>query len=568
MAVGSRPGAGAVADSAPLRWIAAAGLMLVVAVPCLFVLGQAIFPGIGAGDFSAPFSGLFKTLADPDLPGLAGNTLLMGLGTALIAALIATPLAALRALFRVPGAAVWDALLLVPFMIPPYIAALGWILTGQPRGYLEQLFGFHLAGLLFSVPGIAILMALNTFPAIYFVMVRTFEAVGARYADVARVFGAGGWRAFFRITLPLATPGLAASVLLVFSMAVEEYGTPAALGRRIGFEVMVTGIENRVSEWPVDLPGAASLSVLLVALALAALAVQRWILARRDYRVTGGKSQAGRKRELGSMKAPAMALFAFVALIATGAPIFAILATALSRTISGGLAVSNMDLSNFRALLAQGGEGLTALGNSLALGVSTALLAGLLGAVAAYAVVKGRGRMRAALDALSLAPQALPGVVVAVGMILAWNQPWLPATPYNTPFILLLAYCCILLPQPVRYAAAAFHQIGEGLEAAARVCGAGPLTAFRRILGPLILPNMLAAMILVFAVASRELVASLMVAPLGFQTIAVFIWQQFDQGSAGLGMAMAFCAILITSLIPLLLIRLLRRLQGGVETGV
>ncbi len=554
--------------SATLKWIAIIGLLLVVAIPCLFIVVQAIFPEFGSGSFAAPFSLFFKTLADPDLFGLAGNTLLLGVGTVVCAAILAVPLAALRALFRVPGALIWDALLLIPFMIPPYIAALGWIMTLQPRGYLEQLTGIHLAPLLFSVTGIMLIMGLNTFSVVYFVLSRTFETIGARYSDVGRVFGAGQWRSFWRITLPLSMPGLAASLLLVFAMSIEEYGTPAALGRRIGFEVLVTGIENRISEWPIDLPGSATLSLVLVSMALVAFMLQRWLLTRRDYRIVGGKPQAFDKKELSVWALPVSLLFAFVAFLATGLPILAILATALSRTISGGLKTSNLGLDHFEELLGAGSDGLVALGNSLVLGTTTALLAGLLGAITAYSVVKGRGRFRIVLDALSITPNSLPGVVVAVGIILAWNQPWLPITPYNTPFILLLAYICILLPQPVRYATASLHQLGDNLEAAARVCGSGPLKAFVRIVFPLILPSMVTAMILVFAVASRELVASLLVAPVGFQTIAVFIWQQFDQGSAGLGMAMAFCAVLITTLIPLALISLLRWASKGTFAGL
>ena len=554
--------------SALLRWIATIGLLFIVAIPVLFIVIQAIFPDFGSGSLAAPFSMFIKTLADPDLIGLGGNTLLLGVGTVVCAAILAVPLAALRALYRIPAALIWDALLLIPFMIPPYIAALGWIMTLQPRGYMEQLTDVNMAGLLFSVPGIMIIMGLNTFSVVYFVLSRTFETIGARYSDVGRVFGAGQWRSFWRITFPLAMPGLAASLLLVFAMSIEEYGTPAALGRRIGFEVLVTGIENRISEWPIDLPGSATLSLVLVCMALVAFMIQRWLLTRRDYRIVGGKPQTSDKRPLGIWALPVTLWFAFISFLATGLPILAILATALSRTISGGLAPSNLGFDNFRELLGVGSDGLVALGNSLALGSVTAVLAGLLGAITAYSVVKGRGRFRVFLDALSITPNSLPGVVVAVGIILAWNQPWLPITPYNTPFILLLAYICILLPQPVRYATASLHQLGDNLEAAARVSGSGPLRAFWRIVFPLILPSMITAMILVFAVASRELVASLLVAPVGFQTIAVYIWQQFDQGDAGLGMAMAFCAVVITTLIPLVLLSVLRWISKGSIAGL
>lgn len=550
---------GSAAARNPLGFVAVAGLAFIVAVPFVFIVLQAVFPQLGRGSLAEPFLHLPALFEDPKLLRMSGNTVLLGLSVVVLSALIAVPLAVFRALYKVPFAVLLDVLMLVPFMIPPYIATLGWIMTLQPRGYLEQIAGFNLASFLFSVAGMSFVMALNTFPLVYFAVSRTIEAVGARYSDVGRVFGASPWRSFFRITLPLATPGLAASLLLVFAAAIEEYGTPAALGRRSGFEVLVTEIDLRISDWPIDLAGAAVFSLALVCLSLAAFLVQRWILTRRSYVTTGGKPQAKDKRPLGALAVPVVALFALVSFAATGVPLLAILATALSKTVSGGLAASNLGFDNFAAIAENSAGGMRALVNSLSLGVASALLTGLLGAVAAYAVVKMRFRGRFWLDILTVLPNALPGVVVAVGLILAWNQPALPVSPYNTPLILLLAYCCILLPQPIRYATAAFHQVGDNLEAAARVCGANSFTAFRRIMLPLIAPSLITAMLLVFAVATRELVASILVAPVGMQTISIFIWRQFEQGSVGLGMAMAFIAILITTLLPLLLMGLLKR---------
>ena len=113
--------------------------------------------------------------------------------------------------------------------------------------------------------------------------------------------------------------------------------------------------------------------------------------------------------------------------------------------------------------------------------------------------------------------------------------------------------------QALNYLAYTYAELGDNLEAAARVCGANSFTAFRRIMLPLIAPSLITAMLLVFAVATRELVASILVAPVGMQTISIFIWRQFEQGSVGLGMAMAFIAILITTLLPLVLMGLLKR---------
>lgn len=548
-----------IGGAAPVIWLAAGGLIVIVAVPFVAILLQAVFPELGRGSFAGPFSSLGKTLGDAALIRMTANTVLLGVLVVVASALLAVPLGIARALYRIPFAPIWDVLLLVPFMIPPYIATLGWIMALQPRGYIEQLFGFNLSPFLFSIFGMTLVMTFNTFPVVYFAVSRTVEAVGARYADVGRVFGASPARSFWRITLPLSAPGLAASLLLVFASAIEEYGTPAALGRRAGFEVLVTGIDTRVGDWPIDLPGAAVLSLLLVVMSLAAFLFQRWILTRRSYQTVSGKPQAADKRPLGTMTIPVVGAFATIAFLATGLPMLAILATALSRTISGGLAVSNLSLGNFADVFANSAGALTALSNSLLLGVATAAVTGLIGGLAAYTVVKTRARGRTLIDVMTVLPNALPGIVVAVGLILAWNMPGLPFTPYNTAFILLLAYCCIMLPQTARYATAAFMQIGDNLEAAARVSGATSARAFRRILLPLVFPSLASAMLLVFALASRELVSSIVVAPVGFQTIATFIWRQFEQGSVGLGMAMAFVTIVLTTLIPLAFLTLLRR---------
>ena len=538
-----------------------AGLLVVVALPLTFVLLQAIFPGFGAGSLAAPFSALVAAFTDSRLFGLILNTITLGVVVVALSSLVAIPLGVIRALFRVPFASLWDVLLLVPFMIPPYIAALAWIMTLQPRGYLYQMAGFDLGRLPFSFWGVAIVMTLNVFPAIYFAVSRTVGAIGTRLTDAARISGATPLTAFVRITLPLSTPGIVASLLLVFAMTIEEYGTPAALGARAGFDVLVTAIDTRVSDWPIDLSGASALSLVLVALSLSAFGLQLWLVSRRSYETVGGRSADATRLPLGPWTAPVLLLFAGVTLLSTVAPLFAILATAFSRTISGGLALSNLGVDNFLAMTEGASGGIEALRNSLLLGLATALATGILGATSAYFVVRTKLRGRQVLDALTVLPNAIPGVVVAVGLILAWNQPWWPASPYNTPLILLLAYCCILLPYPVRYANAAFRQVGESLEMAARVAGARPIVTFTRILLPLIAPSLVAAMLIVFAIASRELVASLLLAPVGMQTIATFIWRQFDQGSVQLGMAMSAVTIGITTLISLAFALLSRKVD-------
>ena len=534
-------------------------LLVVVVVPLAFIVLQAIFPDLGAGSLADPFSRLGDTFSDPRLLRWTLNTLMLGVAVVCTSALVALPLGVLRGLFKVPLAGLWDVLFLVPFAIPPYIAALGWIMTLQPRGYLQQLVGVNLGPFLFSFWGVVFALTLNVFPVVYFAVSRTVGTIGGRYVEAARVSGARPIVAFFRVTLPLATPAMAASLLLVFAMAIEEFGTPAALAARSGFLVLVTGIEQKLSDYPIDLPGAALLSTILVVLAMGAFALQAWVVTRRDFRTLSGKAVETEPQSLGVWTAPAVLLFGVVAFLGAVVPVAAVVLTASTRTISGGLAPENFSTIHFEAVFANRSGAMEALQTSLSLGLTTALLTGVVGALTAYVVVWHKSLAGRVLDFLTLVPNSIPGIVVAVGLILAWTQPWLPFTPYNTIWVLVLAYCCLLLPYPVRYANAALRQIGTSLEDAARVAGANPVVAFARILVPLIAPSVIASMLLVFAIAARELVATVLLAPIGTRTIALFIWRQFEQGSVGLGMAMSTCAIAITMTIPILVTLWMRR---------
>ncbi|MGC6387018.1 ABC transporter permease [Ewingella sp. S1.OA.A_B6] len=534
-------------------------LLLLVALPVTFVILQAIFPHLDSGLFNDAFSAFRRLFMDAQLREMVSTTLKVGIGVAVCSGIIGIPLGALRGLFVLPGAVLWDLLFLIPFMVPPYIGALSWMLALQTNGYVEQLSLLHLNDFLFSLPGIVAVMTLNVFPVVYFAVSRSMAASGSRLADVARIHGAGPWRAFVRVTLPLALPSMASSLLLAFTLSIEEYGVPGALGTRSGVNLLTTGIEQRLADWPVDMPGASVLSLVLVALALCAYCVQRAVLAGRNVETLTGKPTDVVAKPLGGGKWPSIILFTLVALVSVALPLMSMTLTAFSGTLSGGIAWQNLTLRHYVALFDADGDALSALGTSLSLALGTALIAGSVGLLASWLVVVRRVRGAVAIDALSLLPAALPGIVVGVGLILAWNRGFWPITPYNTWAILLLAYCCLLLPYPVRYVSAAMKQIGSNLDAAARVHGASAAQALWLILLPLVFPSLLAAMMMVFAVASRELVTSLLLAPAGVQTVSVFVWRQFEQGSVGDGMAMASIAVLISLSLMLAAVRLQTR---------
>lgn len=540
------------AKAARLMTLAAAlAIIVLVAVPVLFILLQAVFPDFARGSLAEPFSRMDILTQNARLWTQALNTLLLAASVMVGCLILGAPIGILRGMFRIPGEAIWDVVFLIPFLIPPFIAAIAWMMTLQPRGYLFQIAGFDLGRYLFTFGGVAFVMTLNLFPLVYFAVSRALQSVGGRFSAAARVSGAGPVRAFWLITLPLAVPAIAASLLIVFALSIEEFGTPAALAARTGFEVLVTGIYIRLSDFPIDLSGAAMGSVLLMSFVLAAFFLQNWVATRKSYVAQTGKPAQAERSELGVWRVPVIVLFAVVATLGVLVPLAAILLTSLVDRISGGLDGANFTLRHYRDVLAPGGRAVEALMTSGWLAIATSLAAGALGAVVGVIVVRGQGRGRQVMDALSILPNAIPAIVLAVGIILAWNSPFLPVTLYGTAGILLVAYVAILLPYPIRYAVARLRQIGTSLDDAARVAGATEAQVLRHVLLPLMAPSLTAAMMLVFAIASRELVASIMLAPAGLRTVGTFVFSQFEQGSVQAGMAMSVIAIVITSAILL-----------------
>ncbi|MBP2195529.1 ABC transporter permease [Pantoea cypripedii] len=534
-------------------------LLILVALPLLFILLQALFPHLSEGQWQGAFSALPALLEDPQLVPMWLGTLKIGLGVALGSLVLGLPLGALRGLFRLPAAALWDLLFLIPFLTPPYIVALAWTLALQRNGYVEQLTGLNFDSLLFSSSGMMLVMTLNIFPVVYFAVSRSLMASGQRLAWVARVHGAHAWRAFAQITLPLTLPALAGGVLLAFTLAIEEYGVPAALGARAGLTLMTVGIEQKLADWPIDLPGAASLSLMLSLVALLAWFCQRKLTGSSDVTAVSGKPVAQEAASPGRWQLPMLLLFVLTALLAVALPLGAMTLSGLLNTLSGGIHPGNLTLRHFTALFSQQGDALAAFSTSIGLALGAALLTGLLGFLIAWRVAEGKTRLLALMDGLALLPAAMPGVVIGVGLILLWNRGFWPVSPYNTLAILLLSYSCLLLPWPVRYVSSALRQLGPTLEPAARVHGASRLQALRLIVLPLVTPSLLAAMMMVFAVASRELVTSLLLAPAGVQTVAIFIWRQFEQGSVGQGMAMATLTLFASLSLMLAALGLLRR---------
>ncbi|TCT41828.1 ABC transporter permease [Martelella mediterranea] len=518
---------------------------LVVALPIIAIILFAVFPKFNELSFTGAFSNFVPHLADPRLVSAVFNSVALALSVCAASTVIALFAALIRVKLGRRGV-VWDVLFLIPFLIPPFTGAFAWIQLSQRNGFLEQLFGFNVSDFLFSFAGIVAVMALNLFPVVYFTTSSALQIVGQRYEEVARFYGAGAFRRLIRIVLPLIATAIVSSNLLVFILSVEEFGSVEILGRRAGLDFVVTYIHEKLTDWPIDLPGASVLSLILIAIALCAYLFHMRMTQQVTTSVDEVQAEARHSQWNRLWTILGHFVLAALAIIAVFLPLASIMASAMMQRMSAGLTLSNLNFSAFVTLFTSHGEAQAAILTSLELATVTALVTVVIGILTAFFIVRWRNALSGPLDFLMTLPNAIPAMTVAVGLILVWNQAFWPWTPYNTWWVMLLAYTCIMLPYPVRMISSTLRQLPMSMQDAAIVYGATDLGVIWRVNGPALLGVSLASGFIVFAIASRELVTSLLLTPPGFQTVSTFVFHQFDQGSVNIAMAMSIVSVVIS----------------------
>ena len=477
------------------------------------------------------------------------NSLILGVCVVLCSTLIAAPTAYLLARTQLARHKWLDIVFMVPFMTPPYIASMGWILFMQKRGLFQQLFPFtgSFSEGFFSFGGLVLVMTLNVFPFMMTILKNAILNIPASLEESGAVFGAGFGLRLRKIFAPLLTGNYAIAALLVFVKTLSEYGTPYTLGRRIGFYVFTTDIHRYSTTAPVDFGKSASLSSVLICICMALWMLQNYITNKNSYRLVSGKGSRPVRTKLsrGGL-AGAWCWIGLVLVVAIGIPYFSIIASSLIKLRGYGLAAGNFTLEHYAELFTTA-KSLNAIGNSLLLAVSSACICSVLGTLVVLAVRRGKGRFGKIVEGVSMLPEMLPAIVLVIGIMLFWNAIYKVIPLYNTLGIMVLAYVVLYLPYTVQYVTSAFTQINDSLLQAGRTFGGSPFYVFRRVTLPMISRGILAGWMMIFIIAFRELVTASLIAPPNVLVVSTYINREFEQGSVSLGMAMAVLCVFITT---------------------
>lgn len=507
----------------------------------------------------------WRTIANAENVQTVCNSLWLGVCVVLCSTVIAVPTAYLLARTRLAAHGWLDIVFMIPFMTPPYIASIGWILFMQKRGLFQQLFpatGSWSEGF-FCFGGLVLVMSLHVFPFLMTMLKNAMLNIPASLEESGAVFGAGFGLRLRRIFAPLLTGNYAIGALLVFVKTLSEYGTPYTLGRRIGFYVFTTDIHRYSTTAPIDFGRSASLSSVLICICMAMWLMQNYITGKNSYRLVSGKGSRPARTKLSvAGQIGAWLWVALVILVAVGVPYFSIIATSLIKLRGYGLAAGNFTLDHYKELLTTP-KALASIRKSLFLAVSSATICSVIGTAVVIAVRKSKGFLKKTLEGISLLPEMLPSIVLVIGLMLFWNAIYKVIPLYNTIGIMVLAYVVLYLPYTVQYVTSAFTQINESLLEAGRTFGGTPAYVFCRVTLPMISRGIFAGWMMIFIIAFRELVTASLIAPPNTLVVSTYINREFEQGSVSLGMAMAVLCVLITTTALLVFNRFVGKRKGA-----
>jgi iron(III) transport system permease protein len=473
------------------------------------------------------------------------NTLVVSTGGTLLATVVGVALAWICARTNTPGRSWLEPLNLVPFFLSPYVGAIAWTYLAAPRsGLLNNL--LRQIGIAndplspYNLGGMIWVLALFFVPYIFLFTLAPLRRMDASLEEAARTAGCGVLDTARRVTLPVVMPGILSGAIIVFVSCAGEFGVPLALGHPNGTETLTTQIFVLTQDLPAKYNRAAAAGAVLACIALICVWVQRRLIARRDFVTVSGKATQPRLVLLGRWRWAALAFNLLYLACAVALPLAALFFASTARSWTGEIKPESMTLDHYAYALSSP-VSTVGIRNSLILSAAGATLGVVIGLFLAYIIHRTRARGRGALDFISTVPIGVPGIVLAIGILLAYIR-----TPlYGSLILLLVGYLSRYMPYGQRNVASVLLALSPDLEQSARTAGASWWTTMRRIVAPLVWPGMVSGWLLLFVIFIRELPISILLYTAGHEVFSVAIWRFVENERATRAAALAMIQVVI-----------------------
>jgi iron(III) transport system permease protein len=494
--------------------------------------------------------------------GVLANTLFLGLTTATSAVLLGLSMVLVMARTRSRLRPVLSVFSILPMITPPFVIGLALILlfgrAGAVNALLEWGFGIEPSRWIYGFPGVWLAQTLALTPVAFLVISGVVDGLSPSLEEAALTMRASPWTVFHRVTLPLLAPGLANAFILCFIESLAEVGNPLLLGGNL--EVLSTAIYFAVVGVRQDTGRAAVLAIVLLACMIAMFYLQRALLARRAFTTITGKGEYGQRAPLPRRVAwPALGVAcAWVALTAA----------VYGMILFGGFVEKwglnhAFTLRHYTGAFAVGfdggalswtGSAWNSFWTTLSIAAVSAPLTATLGLTIAYLLDRQQFSGRGAFEFLTMLTFAVPGTVVGIAYILAFNRP--PIELAYTGIILVLCFVFRDMTTSIRSGLATLAQIDRSLDEAALTLRAGAFSAVRRVVLPLMRPAIVTALAVSFISAMTSISAVIFLVSPRYDMATVNIVGQAEVGEYGY--AAAYASVLIVMMLSVvILIRLL-----------
>lgn len=444
-------------------------------------------------------------------------------------------------------AGVIEVLAVVPFLLTPFLGALAWVLLASPERGILNVYVMGLLGLasppfnIYSYGGMIWVLGLFHSPVVFLFCAGALKNMDPALEEAARMVGVGPARTALKITLPLVLPSILSAFLLAFVLCAENFGVPSVLGPPRNLYLTTSRMFELTAVFPPNYNMASSLAAVLLLLVAILVLIQRRMVSRRQFVTVTGKGHRAARIALGRWR-PWVEAYCWIVIAASSILPYAALAVmGLSRVWTGRIELAQIGLENFRWVLFQYPLTIRAIKNTFLVSGLGATACVVFVTLIAYIVHRVPHPLARALDYLSTAPVAIPGLVMGVGLL--WTYVYVPMAIYGTLFILGVAYVTRYMPYGVRAVSSVLLQIHPELEEAGRVHGVTALRRWTRILLPLLRPGLAAAWVTLFAFFFRELSASIFLYSSGNEVISVALFDIWTEGlyvkAAALGLIQA-----------------------------
>lgn len=526
-------------------------LIIIVIIPVFMIVFNTFFDRAVTGKWHFDVS-MFKTqLSDPKNLAAMWNTVKIALWTTVFGTIAGVFYAWLLGRSDIPAKGLMKALFNIPYMFPPFLGAMAWDMLLNGRGgyfnkFLMNLLHLENAPLnINSIWGIVFVEVSYYFPFVFMQVVAALEKMDPTLEECARIAGAKQSTVIWRITLPLTKPAISAGALLILTTSLAHFGVPSIIGYSQGIYTLPTRIYAVIYNAGGSFDGirqGAALSVLLVAVVSLALILQNKILSSGSFDIIKGKSTRPTLIKLRGAKYPLLVFCILTLIIIVVVPLAMIVLVSFLKAYGLPLKLENFSFLQYQKVF-RGGGTIDSIKNSLFASVTAGVVCMLLGTLVAYVVQKIKPKNKGALEFMSMLPYAIPGTVLSIGVILAWQGAIFGINLYNTIWIIIVAYLARYLSFSMKTSSAALLQVSNSLEEAARACGASHTESLSDITLPLIRPAMVSGFFLIFLPAMREVTTSILLYGPKTRTLGVQIYGLRDAGMIPQAAALATVAI-------------------------